>query len=61
MGRIFGRFLSDLIAGDPVALIVAGVIGFIALLILLFWWKTARDLRREDEERKQKRRGGKKS
>jgi hypothetical protein len=52
MGRVFRKFFSGLAEGDPVALIAAGVIGGIALLLCLVWWKIARDLRREDENRK---------
>jgi hypothetical protein len=52
MGRVFRRFFVDLFQGDSVALIVAGVIGGIALIICLIWWKIARDLRHEDEKRK---------
>jgi hypothetical protein len=60
MFRALRQFFSDLIAGDPLALTVAGVIAGIALLLCLFWWKTARALRREDEERKRRSEGGKK-
>lgn len=58
MVRVY-RFLGDLAAGDPVALIVAGVIASVTLVMLLIWWKIARDLRREDEEM-DRRRGRKK-
>ena len=61
MLRVLRRFFEDLFEGDPVALIVAGVIVGIALLLGLLWWKAARDLRREDEKRKQRHgRGAKK-
>jgi hypothetical protein len=61
MGRVFRLFFVDLLEGDPVALIAAGAIAFIALAVCLFWWKTARDLRREDEQRKNRYKGRKKS
>ena len=61
MGRVFQRFFEDLFDGDPVALISAGVIAGVALLLCLIWWKIARDLRREDEQRKQRHGRGKKS
>ena len=59
MGRVFYCFFSDLFAGDPVALIAAGGLTTIALVICFVWWRIARNLRREDEERQQ-RYGGKK-
>jgi hypothetical protein len=60
-GPIFRAFFEDLFQGDPVALVVGGVILAIIAIIGLFWWKTARDLRREDEERKNRyRRAGEK-
>jgi hypothetical protein len=52
------RFITDLFAGDPVALTVGGVILGIALLLCLWWWKVSRDLRREDEQRKRRYGGG---
>jgi hypothetical protein len=60
MLRVLGRFFSDLLDGDPIALTVGAVILGIALLLGLLWWKAARDLRREDEERKRRYGGGKK-
>jgi hypothetical protein len=61
MGRVFRRFLTDLINGDPVALICAGAIVAIALALCLVWWMTARKLRREDEERKNRYKSKKKN
>jgi hypothetical protein len=60
MGRALGRYLGDLLDGDPVALIATAVFLGTALLFGLFWWKTARDQRREDEQRKRRRGGQKK-
>jgi hypothetical protein len=54
MASIFGRFFSQLLDGDPVALTVGGIILAVALAVCLFWWKTARDLRKEDEQRSQR-------
>ena len=61
MSRVFRLFFVDLLEGDPVALIAAGVIAVVVLAVCLFWWKTARDLRREDERRKNRFKGRKKS
>jgi hypothetical protein len=58
---VFRRFFADLIEGDTVALVSAGVIAGVALLLCLIWWKIARDLRREDEQRKQRYGRGKKN
>jgi hypothetical protein len=55
MGRIFGRFFSDLIAGDTTAWVVAAIIGGVFGLFCLFWAKVAHDLRREDEADRRKR------
>ena len=61
MLRALRRFFENLFEGDPVALILVGVIVGVALLLGLLWWEAARDLRREDEKRKQRHgRGGKK-
>ena len=56
MLRAIGRFFEDLFAGDPVALVLVGVVAAVALLFGLFWLKVRRDLRRE-EESKHKRTG----
>jgi hypothetical protein len=54
---MFQQFFQDLFAGDPVALIILGVLAAVALVIGLVWLKISRDLRREDEENKRKRQG----
>ena len=62
MLRALWRFFEDPFEGDPVALIVVGVIAAVAIFLCLLWWKAARDLHREDEKRKQRHgRGHKKS
>jgi hypothetical protein len=57
MFRVFRRFFTHLLDGDPLALVAAAVIALVSLAICLFWWKTARDLRREDEQRKRRYKG----
>jgi hypothetical protein len=61
MGRVFRPFFRHLIEGDFVALIAAGVIVAVGLVLCLIWWKIARDLRRDDEKRKRPRKGNKSS
>lgn len=50
----FIAFLESLMAGDPIALGIAGFFLFVGTVLGLFTWKIARDHRREDAERARK-------
>jgi hypothetical protein len=53
---VLRRYLDDLSAGDPVALIATAVIAGVLLVVLLLWFKIARDKRRHDREWEEQRR-----
>ncbi|GEM_PF-5888200 len=54
--RALGDFFRDLLAGEPVPLIVLGVILAFVIVVGLWGVKIIRAKRRQDEEREQRRR-----
>ncbi|MBI3407156.1 MAG: hypothetical protein HY040_02215 [Planctomycetes bacterium] len=52
MRRALRDFFTDLIQGDPVALIIAGVVLFLASLVAIVWIIDRRKKKKEIERKK---------